>query len=43
MDCDTTHFTTSSKTFSCLTLLLTLSNVGTSKLKMTLQFEVLSN
>ena len=33
MDCDTTHFTTSSKIFSCLNLLLTLSNTGTQQVK----------
>ena len=29
MDCDATHFTTSSIIFSCLNLLLTLRNKGT--------------
>ena len=33
MDCDTTHFPTSSKIFSCLNLLLTLSNTGTQQVK----------
>ena len=33
MDCDTIHFTTSSKIFSCLNLLLTLSNTGTQQVK----------
>ena len=33
MDCDTIHLTTSSKIFSCLNLLLTLSNTGTQQVK----------
>ena len=34
MDCDTTHFTTSSRIFFfCLNLLLTLSNTGKQQVK----------